>query len=83
MQPIINLGHVLCKETAVGTNAVATQRDLSRFRTVYFDEVESLLHGFGFAHCGHLDEFKKTRGGVHLGDEIIHTRKNIVWLKND
>ena len=50
---------------------------------MHLDEVESLLHCFGFAHGGHLDEFKKTRGGVHLGDEIIHTRKNIVWLKDD
>ena len=83
MQPVLNIWHVLCKEAAVGANAVATQWDLSRLWTMNLDEVECLLHGFGFTHSGHLDEFQETRGGVHFRHEIIHSRKNIIRLENN
>ena len=55
VQPVLNLWHVLSEERTVRANGVATQGNLVGLRAVFLDEVESLLHCFGFRNGGAFD----------------------------
>ena len=83
MQPVFNFRHVLRQECAVSANGVATERNLVWLGAMDLDEVESLLHRFGFGNGGGLNLLQEPRNGVHIGDKVVHLGHDFFRLMND